>query len=401
MVVQASTQPTEANAAAHAPSEPKASSVSVQRKSMQRKRRTLPRITLPLAIFAVAATFSSRVVAEKVGLAPKVNTPASLEKAIFFSSLDDSEPVVAAAVSMPATDGIPVFKVKRRASDSDTSSSAVKGESGVEDVNASTVSKASSERPTATSDGGSSPLPSPFDSLVPSAFQIPGGGRSCPEFMTNLLSHPTFKSCYPISMLIQTSTGFFNARKQLVSIVKVLDATCAADVTACTDFLSKAAQNLTSEVNCKREFEQNQTQVLLAYRGLRAYKVLYSATCLQDDTSNSYCYANAVTNLSTPSDAYLYFMPYGMSLPGASRPTCSRCTQKTMSIYHSAAADRRQLVASKYEDAAQQVNTLCGPNFVNSSLPAAENGALSTQAPSFFALIRNTLLALLLLACFL
>lgn len=200
---------------------------------------------------------------------------------------------------------------------------------------------------------------------------------------------------------VQTSTGFFEARKQLVSTVKVLDATCAADVTPCTDFLSKAAQNLTSEANCKREFEQNQTQVLLAYRGLRAYKVLYSATCLQDDSSNSYCYANAVTNLSTPSDAYLYFMPYGLSLPGASKPTCNRCTQKTMSIYHSAAADRRQLVASKYEDAAHQVNTLCGPNFVNSTLPAAENGALSTQAPSFFALIISTLLTLLLLACFL
>ena len=162
--------------------------------------------------------------------------------------------------------------------------------------------------------------------------------------------------------------------------------------------MNQAAQNLTSNSNCKTEFEKNQTQVLQAYRGLKAYNVLYSATCLQDQNTSSYCYANAVTNLTTPSDAYLYFMPFGIALPGSSIPTCSRCTQNVMAIYHSASADRGQFVASKYPDAAQQINTLCGPNFVNITLPPAESGAGITTIPSLVGLITTGLFAVLLFA---
>lgn len=191
----------------------------------------------------------------------------------------------------------------------------------------------------------------------------------------------------------QTSTGLFNAEKQLVSIVKVLDATCKADVVSCTEFLDKAAKNLTSSGNCKTEFQQNQSQVLQAYRGLLAYKVLYAASCLQDPSSNMYCFANAVTNLSTVSDSYLYSMPFGTALPGASTPTCNWCTQNTMSIFHAASADRRQFVASTYESAARQVNTICGPQFVNSTLPSASGGR-SIAIPSHVGVFMNACIAL-------
>ncbi|KAG5982745.1 hypothetical protein E4U55_001438 [Claviceps digitariae] len=406
MAVQRLTQVTGADAH-RAPSISKSSSRPTKQRHISSKRRILPRITLPLAILAVAATFSSYAVAETDALASNWARPVLIEKESSFSSaLDDAETVIANADgSTPAADEevSAELKIRRIASDESlvTFYSAGNDNSDMEHDKASAASRVLSERASETNDGDSSPLPSPFDNLVPSAFQIPGGSNACPRFMSNLLSDSTFRSCYPISMLMQTSRGFFNAQKQLVSIVKVLDATCAPDVTKCTEFMSQAALNLTLDANCKTEYEQNQTQVLLAYRGLRAYSVMYSAACLQDPVSNSYCFANAVTNLSTPSNTYLYFMPYGLSLPGASKPTCNWCTQTTMGIYNAAAADRGQPVASKYEDAAQQVNTLCGPNFVNSSLPAAESTALSIKAPSELGLIFSTFLTLTFVACFL
>lgn len=142
--------------------------------------------------------------------------------------------------------------------------------------------------------------------------------------------------------------------------------------------------------NCKTEVDQNQTLVLQAYHGLLAYKTLYAATCLQNPSTSQYCFANAVTNLNTPSDAYLYFMPYGLALPGSSNPSCSWCTQQTMDIYYSASADRSELVASVYADAARQVNTLCGPNYVNGTLPPASSDALAVR-PAIYTVTMATL----------
>lgn len=138
--------------------------------------------------------------------------------------------------------------------------------------------------------------------------------------------------------------------------------------------MNQAATNLTMAANCKTEVDQNQTLVLQAYDGLLAYKTIYAATCLQNPNSSQYCFANAVTNLNTPSDAYLYFLPYGIALPGSSNPSCSWCTQQTMDIFYSASAVRSSLVAGVYQAAARQVNTLCGPSYVNSTLPPASSG---------------------------
>lgn len=42
-----------------------------------------------------------------------------------------------------------------------------------------------------------------------------------------------------------------------------------------------------------------------------------------------------------------------------------------MGIYQSAASNRALPIANTYVSAAQQVNTICGPGFVNSTLPNA------------------------------
>ncbi|KJZ78918.1 hypothetical protein HIM_01691 [Hirsutella minnesotensis 3608] len=233
----------------------------------------------------------------------------------------------------------------------------------------------------ASAQSSPSPLPSPFDDPQPSLFQGVGSDDSCPRFMSSLLADPTFKSCYPLSMLLQTSTGFFEAQKQLPSIVNVLDAACRANASSCTDFLNQAADNLTSSANCKAEIDQSHARVLQAWRGLKAYRTLYTASCLQDPSSNQYCFANSASNLNNPSDSYLYFMPFGLALPGASNPSCDFCTKETMKVFQAASANRQEFVASKYEDAAHQINVICGPDFVNSTLPLAEAAAANYPPP--------------------
>lgn len=145
--------------------------------------------------------------------------------------------------------------------------------------------------------------------------------------------------------------------------------------------MQKAARNLTETENCETEWKNGLSTVMQAYRGLMSYEMMYTATCLQDPDSENYCFATAVTNTSTPSDTYLYFLPYNLSMPGSSTPSCTWCNQETMGIFHAAASNRRQLIATTYEGAARQVNTMCGQSFVNSTLPEEDENAGGLTLP--------------------
>ena len=177
--------------------------------------------------------------------------------------------------------------------------------------------------------------------------------------------------------------------------MRVLDTACSANSEFCTTFLNEAASNLTKSANCGDEYSQSQYSVMEAYNGLRAYQMMYAATCLQAPQTDMYCFASAVTNVTNPSDTNFYFMPYGYDLPGASTPSCDWCTQQTMAIFRSASADRAQPIASVYSDAARQINTLCGPTFVNSTLPKAEVGAASVSMPAYALTIAGVCVAAL------
>lgn len=180
--------------------------------------------------------------------------------------------------------------------------------------------------------------------------------------------------------------------------MRVLDAACASDidVNACDDFLMGAAKNLTSSSNCKTEYEANQELVTIAYNALHSYKVVQASTCLQNPQTDTYCFASAVTNVTNPTDAFFYFMPLGSTLPGGSAPSCGWCTSQTMAIFHASSANRKQAISDTYESAAQQVNTICGPNFVNSTLPA-ESFAIKNLAPPTSRIITTAASAALLI----
>jgi hypothetical protein len=180
---------------------------------------------------------------------------------------------------------------------------------------------------------------------------------------------------------LQGSTSFFRAQGSLTSLVTVLDQTCDVDVNYCSAYMTDAARNLTQEANCQEEYRAGHSLTMLAYNGLRAYQMLFAATCLQDQDSDMYCYASAATNTTDPSDSKFYFMPYQLGFPGGSTPSCSWCTQETMAIFHAASADRSQVISQMYGQAALSVNAVCGPDYVNATLPAEESASNVIHAP--------------------
>jgi hypothetical protein len=252
------------------------------------------------------------------------------------------------------------------------------------DVESATAAPASTTtnllRPSSTA-ASSSPLPSPFDGALAANYS-----GNCPAFINAMLADQRFKSCYPFSVLLQGSSSFFDAQKSFVSITRVLDASCRADLEVCTDYLSDLANDMITPQNCGDDYSSENSVVVQAYMAFQAYNTIYRATCLQDQETMSYCFANAVTNLSSTSNVYLYYLPLNSTLPPTARPNCDWCTSSTMGIYQAATADRDSAISYTFEGAAAQVNGNCGSSFVNQTLAiAATEGSatslLSTPTP--------------------
>ncbi|TGO48637.1 hypothetical protein BCON_0234g00010 [Botryotinia convoluta] len=214
--------------------------------------------------------------------------------------------------------------------------------------------------------GTTASLPTPFDSGFTSNIT-----STCSSFMMDFLANETFKACLPFSLLLQNSNSFFQASKSLVRITQTLDASCSANAQSCSTLMSSIASNITSTTACSVDLLAANPLVTQARLGLIAYSTLYTASCLKDPSNGAYCYAQAVTNSSSPTDSYIYYLPLNTSLPGGSQPTCNQCLKNTMAVFESAGAVRTSAIAGTYAQAAGMVNVQCGPGFVNASLPAA------------------------------
>ena len=157
-------------------------------------------------------------------------------------------------------------------------------------------------------------------------------------------------------------------------------------MTACTEYTTLLANNLTSADNCGSDIANQNPLVEQALLGLRAYETVYLATCLRDPANSAYCFAEAVTNTSSPTDSYAYYLPLDIALPGGSDPTCDVCLQNTMAVFQAATSNRSTAIASTYADAAEMIDVLCGPGFINASLAAAEvtSGVNPSLSPPVF-----------------
>ncbi|KAL9005595.1 MAG: hypothetical protein Q9188_001643 [Gyalolechia gomerana] len=228
---------------------------------------------------------------------------------------------------------------------------------------------------TAPGTAGSS-LPRPFDSGLGNNYTQP----NCPIFINNFLRNDTFISCHPFSLLLQNSMSFFSATKSMEAITRTLDATCKVVHPTCNTLLSSFASQLRQDANCGDDYHRQQPLVVSAYNGLTSYEPLYKAGCEKDDRGN-YCFANAITNATSPTDSYPYYLPLGISLPGGSQPTCSTCLRNTMAIFSQAANSKtQQPLAGNYLSAAQMINVGCGPGFANLSMSNKSAGQPSFAA---------------------
>ncbi|KAK6066571.1 C6 transcription factor [Seiridium cupressi] len=225
----------------------------------------------------------------------------------------------------------------------------------------------------ATTTASASALPSPFDNAIAANFT---GNAMLPLFNASTGTGTNAG--------MQGSYSMFNAEKSLVSITQVLDATCAANVTFCTDYLGGVADKLIDSDNCEDDYQEENSVVVQVYQGLKSYQPLYSASCLQDAETSAYCFANAITNSSAIADTYLYYLPLNISYPNSTTPDCNQCTQNVMGIFQAATADRDSGIAYTYAEAAETVNAHCGASYVNATLPeAVASFAVPTQsAPS-------------------
>ena len=166
--------------------------------------------------------------------------------------------------------------------------------------------------------------------------------------------------------------SFFDASRSVSTITTVLNASCSVFFPTCSTLMSSFALTLRSSAACQDDYNEENPQVRQAYAGLLAYDVSYNASCLKDgQDGGNYCFADAITNRSSPSDSYVYYLPLGLALPSGSLPTCDACLSRTMAVYAAAASNRSQPLNLDYVDSATMVNQMCGPAFVEATIPDA------------------------------
>lgn len=176
-----------------------------------RRRRPLPLITLPLVILAASSSLAVAAAVQRDVLAPQITTPAVLDKSIASPILDYPSTAMSPTVLISATKiaGEVGLELRAPKTDDGAESTAKRSDdSKITSTNSVEAEKTTAAETEPTPSPLPSPLPSPFDNPAPSAFQVPGGDATCPRFMSNLFSDPNFKSCYPMSMLIQVSGKF-------------------------------------------------------------------------------------------------------------------------------------------------------------------------------------------------
>ena len=200
-----------------------------------------------------------------------------------------------------------------------------------------------------------------------------------------------------LTPLLQTSSSFFQATKHATQLTRVLDASCSIEVDSCDSIMASYAQQLRADGGCGADFKLNNPAVIEAYDGFVGYRAVQQATCrkaaAKEDGAGKYCYVNAVTNVSSPTSNYIYYLPVGVGLPAGAMPACNRCLEDTMNGFASFASNETQPVSAVYPQAAQQINLNCGPKYVNSTVQST-SGAAAGHAPPSLTLLSLPLLLL-------
>jgi hypothetical protein len=215
------------------------------------------------------------------------------------------------------------------------------------------------------------PFPQSFDGSLSQNFSSP----SCTSFFSNMTSSRDFRTCRPFSLLLQTSSGFIEAQTNLTLMNSLVWGTCNTNTAfdQCKANLSWFATTL--QTSCTEELKQRKELAVNTLIGLQAFEIMHNIGCLQDPTSNTYCYLNAVRN-SNPSDTYYYSLPLGLSLPKTIVPSCSACSKTIMAMFAAYLQDPGTSggitggtgLKSTYENAAAVCRQNCGAQFAQTGV---------------------------------
>lgn len=197
-----------------------------------------------------------------------------------------------------------------------------------------------------------------------------------------------------MSFYLKNSESYVKiARAGLNSVEELLNITCSVDFSRCKNLMVSLASDLVSQGNCLADYNLENPLVTQAYNDFMAYGMVHQATCLtlqevnepslsssqtlsvtsspQSNSSTSgpqYCYTNALFSSNNSADAFLYLLPFGTQYPTTGfglSPSCSRCTQTIMSIFHSQTNNQNLTIISSYNSAASIISSTCGASFVN------------------------------------
>ncbi|KAI0346418.1 hypothetical protein BDW22DRAFT_1296956, partial [Trametopsis cervina] len=217
-------------------------------------------------------------------------------------------------------------------------------------------------------------LPSPFPQALDESLTTNFTTQLCVNFFTNMTASSAFRTCRPFSLLFQTSAAFIDqAQTNTTALNDILWGTCNTDTDAvtCSSNMAWFADNI--QQSCAEDMKANNALVRQTLSGLQTYDLYRSVSCLADQATNTYCYLEAVANLS-PADLYVYSLPLGTQLPKNSTPSCSPCTKSVMGSFAQAAPTNPQLNLV-YNGAATITNSACGQGFV--SITSTSGGRMS------------------------
>ncbi|TRM69043.1 hypothetical protein BD626DRAFT_392530 [Schizophyllum amplum] len=216
------------------------------------------------------------------------------------------------------------------------------------------------------------PFPQPFDSDITQNYS----SVSCFNLFNNMTNTEPFRRCRAFSLLWQSSSAFISAQTNATLMNTLVWGTCNTplDANTCSANMAWFAGELESA--CAADLLDGNARVTETLTAIRAYDVMREAACLVDETTNAYCFVNAVSGTNS-ADQYAYNLPLGLAMPTAAEPTCSTCVQDILGLYADALQNGTATLdglRSTYEDAVDLTNQKCGPSYAT-AIVTNENGA--------------------------
>lgn len=171
------------------------------------------------------------------------------------------------------------------------------------------------------------PFPQPFETLSAN-FSTTG----CQAFFENFTLSENFRQCRSLSFLLNASSGFLIAQRNLTLINNIMYGTCNTRPTLATCDATMSSYLTQLNSICATDLANENPVALQAQIGFQSYTAMRTAGCLENAISGRYCYVEALA-ASTPQDVYFWALPLGTGIPTGVKPTCGACVQSVLAVY--------------------------------------------------------------------